>query len=64
MTEHFNLHEENYSKGPRRIVVYFKLLSSITLGKMKQDAKLMEHLNTNRIYERQDHFAMNTHQDS
>ena len=55
---HFNVREEHYPRGPRKVVVHFKLQSKTRMGDIKFDPTFFNYLKQNHIYLKVDKFEM------
>eukprot|EP00978_Attheya_sp_CCMP212_P025992 scaffold84687_cov61-Attheya_sp.AAC.5 len=55
---HFNVREEYYPKGPRKVGVHFKLQSKTRMGDIKFESTFFNFLKQNHIYLKVDKFEM------
>eukprot|EP00978_Attheya_sp_CCMP212_P011658 scaffold28910_cov40-Attheya_sp.AAC.1 len=55
---HFNVREEHYPKGPRKVVIHFKLQSKTRMGDIQFEPTFFNYLKQNHIYLNFDKFEM------
>jgi hypothetical protein len=55
---HFNVREETSPRGPRKVVVHCRLISTQKLGDIKFEANLLHYLRENKIWLNIDRFEM------
>ena len=55
---HFNVREETYPKGPRRIIAHTRIITKTKFGDIKYNDGVYNHLKEQKIYIRIDRFEM------